>query len=152
MGDIRTVKPVQTIDLPDDPTETEAGRVLAAATMTWEGMVVKMVAAIYTTRRLAIELYVPVSPDDGAEPDEGGGEEDEEAHELLGVLTVNLADAVVRNGEILVKTWHENEPLARAALQTGLFEDTGRRLRAGAASVQVWRIVRRPDARERQGS
>jgi hypothetical protein len=146
------MKPVQTIDLPDDPMETDAGRVLAAATMTWEGMVVKMVAAIYTTRRLAIELFVPASPDEESAPEENGGEEDEDAYELLGVLTVNLADAVVRNGEILVKTWSENEPLARAALQTGLFEDTGRRLRVGAASVQVWRIVRGPSAGGRHGS
>lgn len=43
-------------------------------------------------------------------------------------------------GEFLAKTWYENEDVATAALKSGLFTDTGRRIPIGHEEAQVWRI------------
>ena len=54
-------------------------------------------------------------------------------------LTVNLPDQPLGQNEIFVKTWSENEELAKACLATGLFEDTGKRVPTGFVQAQVWR-------------
>ncbi len=41
---------------------------------------------------------------------------------------------------ILVKTWSENEAFAKAALATGLFEDTGKRFPTGFVEAQIWKL------------
>lgn len=58
-----------------------------------------------------------------------------------GVLTVNIPEASLGPNEILVKTWSENEPLAAAALASGLYRDTGRRLKTGFVEAQIWEIA-----------
>lgn len=55
-------------------------------------------------------------------------------------LTVNVQGVKPVLPEILVKTWSENEPVARAALASGLFEDTGRRVPTGRVEAQIWRV------------
>jgi hypothetical protein len=66
--------------------------------------------------------------------------------EPFGTLTVNIPEALevhkekLGDMEIVVKTWSENEALAEAALKTGLFEDTGRRISTGFVLAQIWRV------------
>ncbi len=59
-----------------------------------------------------------------------------------GVLTINLDDSVAleRAGEFAVKTWGENECRRAPALASGVFEDTGKRIRAGYCQAEVWRF------------
>ena len=83
---------------------------------------VKIVLHTYTNGRLAIELL------------------DEEG-DSYATLTTNLVDEDLTDGEIFVKTWSENEEAAAGALASGLFKDTGRRVRAGHAEAHVWTIV-----------
>ena len=60
--------------------------------------------------------------------------------EPFGVLSVNVPDVNVPDGCIAVKNYSENEPLAAAAYETGLFEDTGVKAQTGFVSVPIWRI------------
>ena len=57
-----------------------------------------------------------------------------------GCLSCSIDYVDLGNTEFLAKTWSENEELAAAALQSGLFEDTDRRVAVGFAEAQVWRI------------
>lgn len=61
--------------------------------------------------------------------------------EPFGTLTVNIPEASVLSGEIIVKTWSENEAMAAAALASGLFRDTGRRIHTGFVQAQVWEVL-----------
>jgi len=66
--------------------------------------------------------------------------------QALGMLSVNLSECADRlgDGEFYANTYSENEALARAALASGLFEDTGRTVRSGDLTFPVWRL--RPSA------
>ena len=57
-------------------------------------------------------------------------------------LTVNLPDDELEPGEIFVKTWDRDGDvnLPAAALATGLFVDTGKRVPTGYVEASVWRI------------
>ncbi|QOX80898.1 hypothetical protein FY034_18020 (plasmid) [Trichlorobacter lovleyi] len=57
-----------------------------------------------------------------------------------GCLSVNEPGAQLAKGEFVAKDWCENEELAVAALQSGLFEDTGRRIQNGYVKPPIWRI------------
>ena len=63
----------------------------------------------------------------------------------FGSLSVNI-DLPLAEGEFFAKTWSENDELAQAALASGVFEDTGRRVPYGFVEAQVWRLMdqRRP--------
>lgn len=91
-------------------------------TITVLGEQVLILPTTYKTGRLALELYGP-----GNEP--------------WGLLTVNIPQAHLDEGEILVKTWEENAPLREPALASGLFEDTGRRVPIGFVEAEVWRLA-----------
>jgi hypothetical protein len=56
-------------------------------------------------------------------------------------LTVNIPEADLEPGEILVKTWSENESLAAAALASGHFRDTGKRVKTGWCEAEVWEVI-----------
>lgn len=60
--------------------------------------------------------------------------------EPLATLSVNVEGAKLGEGEFIAKTWSENEEIAKAALDSGLFEDTGRRVPTGWVEAQVWRL------------
>lgn len=60
--------------------------------------------------------------------------------EPWGDLTTNIPGLQLGEGEILVKTWGENEGFRAPALASGLFADTGRRVRTGYAVAEIWRI------------
>lgn len=49
-------------------------------------------------------------------------------------------DALADN-EVQMKMYAENEQLREPLLATGLFEDTGRRVPAGYAELEVWRRI-----------
>ena len=57
-----------------------------------------------------------------------------------GVLSVNLPDITLEPDEFAVKTWSENEELSIAAMETGLFEDTGKRIPSEFVKAQVWKL------------
>lgn len=57
------------------------------------------------------------------------------------VLTVNLIDNKLDDGEFFVKTWSENEEFARCAMETDLFIDTGKRVKTGFVEAQVWKLA-----------
>jgi len=58
----------------------------------------------------------------------------------LGMLTVNLSEEELSDGEFFVKTWGENEEISVEALASRLFIDTGRRVKTGWVKAQVWRF------------
>lgn len=71
--------------------------------------------------RLAISLF-----DDEGEP--------------CTTLTCNLPDENLEEGEFFIKTWFPNEEITVAALESGLFVDTGKRVETGFVQAPVWRF------------
>lgn len=67
---------------------------------------------------------------------------DDDYPEPLATLSTNLVPygASLGDDEFSVKDWSENEPLIQSMLDTGLFEDTGRRTPTGYAMAPTWRI------------
>lgn len=57
------------------------------------------------------------------------------------VLTVNFPGTPLDSDEVLIKTWSENTDIAKTVLETGLFIDTGRRIRTGFYEAQVWKVA-----------
>lgn len=68
-------------------------------------------------------------------------------------LSVNLPESCheLEPGEFFAKTWSENEEIAKLALTSGLFEDTGRRVPTGFVEAQVWKIVM-PDKKDAENA
>jgi hypothetical protein len=68
--------------------------------------------------------------------------------EPIAKLTVNIPNHVeshiksmIENDEFFVKTWSENEQIAKDALASGLFEDTGLWVPVSEyVSAQIWRM------------
>jgi hypothetical protein len=56
-------------------------------------------------------------------------------------LTVFVAGATLsmEEGDILVKTWSENERTTDILRKSGLFIDTGRRVPTGFTQAEIWR-------------
>lgn len=70
--------------------------------------------------------------------------------EPIARLSTNLPECKekLEEGEFFAKTWNENESIARACLESGLFEDTGKRAQVAWVDVPVWRIVSQKGADE----
>lgn len=68
----------------------------------------------------------------------------DEDGELFMDLTTNTEDARthLEKGEIMVKTWSENEPYIKPLLESGYFEDTKRRVSLGRVEAQIWKILK----------
>jgi len=67
--------------------------------------------------------------------------EEAETKEPWCVLTVNMPDDNLEDGEFFVKTWSENADTSTALMsQTDLFENTGRIVPAGYANACVWKF------------
>ena len=60
--------------------------------------------------------------------------------EPIATLSVNLGSANLADGEFLAKTYSENEGLAKDALKSPLFTDTGRRIPSGFVQLEVWTL------------
>lgn len=61
--------------------------------------------------------------------------------ELIATLTVNLPEHRLEKNEFFVKTWSENERIAGDCLVSGLFIDTGKRIRTEYVTASVWRFA-----------
>lgn len=59
--------------------------------------------------------------------------------EPYGTLSKRLPGTALAEGEVLMKTYSENEPMRQPLLASGLFEDTGRRVPSGFVDLEVWR-------------
>ena len=60
-------------------------------------------------------------------------------------ITTNVegAEKHLADDEILVKTWSENEPLVQPFLNSGYFEDTGRKIKVSQwCEASIWKIVK----------
>ena len=66
--------------------------------------------------------------------------------EPVGTLSVNVPESAgeLAVDEFFAKTYSENAPFVQPALASGLFEDTGRVIRAGYLSFPVWRVCKAP--------
>lgn len=66
--------------------------------------------------------------------------------EPAGTLSVNVPESAgeLADDEFFAKTYSENTPFVQPALDSGLFEDTGRVVRAGYLSFPVWRVRKTP--------
>ena len=56
------------------------------------------------------------------------------------VLTTNIPEVELKEREILVKGWSENEGICQTARESDLFEDTGKRILIGRVEAQIWKI------------
>lgn len=56
------------------------------------------------------------------------------------VLTVNIPEAELEEGEFIVKSYSENEPIAKVLRNSTHFMDTGRRIKTGFVSAEIWRF------------
>lgn len=63
--------------------------------------------------------------------------------EPLATLSVCMVDETCEEDEFFVKTWAENERIANELRSHPLFEDTGRRVRTGFVTAEVWKMMRR---------
>lgn len=57
----------------------------------------------------------------------------------IACLTVNLPNNNLEPDEFFVKTWSENEEIAKDCLKSGMFIDTGKRVSTGFVQAQVWK-------------
>jgi hypothetical protein len=62
--------------------------------------------------------------------------------ERYATLSVNIPDVSLRlkPGQFFAKTWSENAMIARAALASGIFVDTGLRIPTGFVEAHLWEI------------
>lgn len=65
----------------------------------------------------------------------------EYGREPFGILTCNLPYVPLEDGEVIIKNWSENEDIAKAALASGYFKDTGKRVATGFVEAQIWRVL-----------
>jgi hypothetical protein len=92
--------------------------------VSYKGQEVSVILAIYPNGRTLLRL------------------EDAQGEHLV-TLTTDKGETPPARGEIHVEAHGDNERAARAVLAAGLFEDTGKRVRAGFVQAQVWRMVNR---------
>lgn len=58
-----------------------------------------------------------------------------------GVITTNLPDQHLNEGEVFVKDWAENEALASALVKAGWLVPTGREVQSGYVFPKVMRLA-----------
>lgn len=81
---------------------------------------IRLVESKYTNNRLAIEAYCT------------------DSGERFGVVTTNLANEELKDGEFFVRI-HSEGVWAKQLLAAGVFEDTGRTVASGFVDIPVWR-------------
>lgn len=55
-------------------------------------------------------------------------------------LAVNVPQAEIGPHEFFARTYEENYELRGPLLASGLFEDTGKRIKSGFVSLELWRL------------
>ena len=78
----------------------------------------------YTNNRMAIPAIIS----DNGEP--------------FAILSVNIPDIMLQENEVIIKNWSENETLAAAAMASGCFVDTGKRIRTGFVEAPIWKALK----------
>lgn len=63
-----------------------------------------------------------------------------ETGKRYGILTTNVPELTLEDGEFAVKTWAENKEIAEVIFDTGIFEDTGKRAKNEFVSVEFWKF------------
>lgn len=64
-------------------------------------------------------------------------------HGMIATLTVNLPEEHLEDDEFFIKGWSENEAIIPDVLASGVFEDTGKRIRTGFANAFVWKFAKK---------
>lgn len=90
-----------------------------ARQLTVFGAQVKIVETSYPGGAPAIQLV------DGEEP--------------FYMLSCNVEAASLNDGEFALRSWSQNEQVVSAALHSGHFADTGRRVKTGGVVTPIWR-------------
>lgn len=67
-------------------------------------------------------------------------EETPYGYEPFADLTKSFPSAELEKGEVFVKTYAENDILRSGLLESGYFEDTGRRADLGFCHLEAWRL------------
>lgn len=88
-----------------------------------DGEEIILSCGIYSNGRLAIQSF------------------SKELGEPYAVLTVNIPEYELQDGEIIVKTWNENENFSKAVFKTGLFINTGKKVSTGFVEAEVWELA-----------
>ena len=65
---------------------------------------------------------------------------DEITGERISVLTVNMPEIHNKENQFLIKTWSENEEIARDVFNTSLFINTGTTVPTGYTQAQIWKL------------
>lgn len=61
----------------------------------------------------------------------------------FGTLTTNVDGVNLKEDEIIVKTWSENEHwYAHVLITCPFLEDTGKRVKTGFCEAQIWRVLK----------
>src|SRR5690242_4416867 len=60
--------------------------------------------------------------------------------EPYATLSANVPTAKLLDGEFAVKNYSGNEEIAKAAMYSGIFVDTGKRVQSGYVEMPVWRF------------
>jgi len=70
--------------------------------------------------------------------------EDSETEEPLCKLSVNIPEhaSILGPTQFFAKTYSENAPFREPALKSGLFTDTGVRIKQGYVEIEVWQVNR----------
>ena len=61
--------------------------------------------------------------------------------EPFSTLTVNIGNANLKENEVCIKNWSENEQFADAAKKSGYFKDTGKRIQTGFVEAEIWEVL-----------
>jgi hypothetical protein len=61
--------------------------------------------------------------------------------EQVACVTVNLPEHDIQPGEIIVKTWSENEPMLDFLVKNNIVIDTGREVPTGMVKARVCRLM-----------
>jgi len=62
------------------------------------------------------------------------------AREDFCTLTACIPDVPLKDFEVIIKNWSENEDVAKAALESGYFTDTGKRVATGFVQAPIWEV------------
>jgi len=84
---------------------------------------VELIPARYSNNRLAITLYDPLTG------------------ERWAVATVNIPDAVLKEDEIILKDWSENEGMVNFFIENELVVNTGRLMPTGHVLANVVKMT-----------
>jgi len=96
---------------------------LIATRFQFEGQLLTMKSGQYSNGRTALAMFLEGTPVPYC------------------VLTVNLPLDDLKADEFFVKTWSENEAITDALRSTGIFTDTGRRVKTGHVHAEVWKFA-----------